>query len=284
MLARCASAPWNRNHRVESGEHIRHGDADLHGFATRRGVGLTGDAHQAGHPLDEEVVARALPVGARLAESGDRAVDESGVVGAERRVIQSVFFEPADLEVFDDDIALSSERSHDLLALGLGEVDRHRALSAIGAKEVGGIARGPIRVVAGSFREGGPPAAGVVAGSGPLHLDHAGAEVGEGLPRPGAREDAAELEHADFAQRRGHRARVAMRGGSACRAQNKAGAPRQQYESIWARLRMAEAALTIADSSGRRFERSKSIESKARRPQSEGSKTADAKELTEASA
>jgi len=198
--------------RPGSREDIRHRDADLYGFSTRCGVGFAGDAHQAGHSLDEEVVTRALPIRARLTESGDRAVDESGVVGAERRVIQAVFFEPADLEVLDDDIALSSERSHDLLALGLGEVDRYRALSAIGAKEVRGIARGPIRVDAGPCCERGAPAAGIVTGSGSLDLDHAGAEIREGLPRPGAREDAAELEHANLAQRCRHRTRFARRG------------------------------------------------------------------------
>ena len=46
------------------------------------------------------------------------------------------------------------------------------------------------------FDEGRTPAARIVAGAFALDLDDVGAEVGEHLPGPGARQDAGELDHA----------------------------------------------------------------------------------------
>jgi hypothetical protein len=48
----------------------------------------------------------------------------------------------------------------------------------------------------GRLDEGGAPAARIVAGAFALDLDDVGAEIGEHLPGPGARQDAGKLEHA----------------------------------------------------------------------------------------
>ena len=66
----------NANDGVEAGENIGIGHAAFHG----RPIRLAGDRHAAGHALDHEVIARPLGIGAVLAETGDRAIDELGVV------------------------------------------------------------------------------------------------------------------------------------------------------------------------------------------------------------
>ncbi len=58
--------------RVQSGENIDDGDADL----LRLAVGLTGNVHQPAHALDDIVVSGALGVGSVLAEAGNRGVNQ----------------------------------------------------------------------------------------------------------------------------------------------------------------------------------------------------------------
>jgi hypothetical protein len=49
------------------------------GPAALLAVGAAGDAHQAAHALDQEVVAGARGIGPVLAEAGDRAVHQRGL-------------------------------------------------------------------------------------------------------------------------------------------------------------------------------------------------------------
>src|SRR3546814_12806223 len=56
----------------------------------------------------------------------------------------------------------------------------------------------------GVLQEGRSPFPRVVADAGAFDLDHVGAEVGEDLPGPGARHDAAEVEDPDVRERDGH--------------------------------------------------------------------------------
>src|SRR3546814_10643068 len=84
-------------------------------------VRLAGQAHGAAHALGEVVVAGARRVGSRLAEAGDRAVDEAGMA-----LLQVVVAEPAarevpDLVVLDQDVAVADQLARQLLALGLGD-------------------------------------------------------------------------------------------------------------------------------------------------------------------
>ena len=55
--------------RIEAGEDVGEGHADLHGFRARHAIGLAGDRHDAGHALDHEVVARPLRIAVRSGRS-----------------------------------------------------------------------------------------------------------------------------------------------------------------------------------------------------------------------
>jgi hypothetical protein len=72
-----------------------------------------------------------------------------------------------------------------------GEVDRAAALAAVHRQVVGGLAAGVRR----------SPAAGLVAHTGSLDLDHVGAEVGQHHRAVGTRENAREVEHPEPIER-----------------------------------------------------------------------------------
>src|SRR3546814_9331559 len=67
-------------------------------------------------------------VGSRLAEAGDRAVDEAGMALLQVVVAEPVAREVPDLVVLDQDVAVADQLARQLLALGLGDVDADGAL------------------------------------------------------------------------------------------------------------------------------------------------------------
>ncbi len=93
------------------------GDADFNGWA----VGVSGDAHDAGHALRDEVKAAAFGVGSGLSKAGDGTVDEPGVVGAEGGVAETEGFHCTGAEVFDEDVGARGKLAKDLDALRLFE-------------------------------------------------------------------------------------------------------------------------------------------------------------------
>ncbi len=95
---------------VHAGHQVGHGHARLLRTAARQVVALAGDAHQAAHALNHEVVAGAAGVGAGLAEAGDGAVDQARVHFLETGVVQAVLGQAADLEVLDQDVAKRKPR------------------------------------------------------------------------------------------------------------------------------------------------------------------------------
>src|SRR5262249_22958498 len=180
--------------RVHAGDDVGDRDADLLRPAARELVALAGDAHEATHALEDEIVAGALGEGAVLPEAGDRAVDDERVELPDLIVPEAIPREVANLVVLDQDVAFGRERAHESLSGRLGEVDRDRLLAAVDGEVIGRLARFlPGRIL----EPGWPPAARVVAGPRPLDLDHLGAEVGEILRRPGSGEDAGEIENAN---------------------------------------------------------------------------------------
>ena len=128
---------------VHAGEQVGHGDADLLRPAAGRVVGdlaRPGHAHQAAHALHGVVVAGAVAVGAGLAEAGDRAVDEARVEGEQAGRVQAVARHVADLEVLDEHVAAAAARRRiSAWPSGARDVDRDRALVAVGAEVVGGL-------------------------------------------------------------------------------------------------------------------------------------------------
>src|SRR3984893_19015487 len=102
-------------------------------------VRLAGQAHDAAHRLDEAIVPRTRRVGAGLAETGDRAVDQRREAILQLAIAEPVFGESADLEIFDEDVALRDQVQRDRLPLGLSDTEGYRALVAIGADEIGAL-------------------------------------------------------------------------------------------------------------------------------------------------
>ena len=105
------------------------------------------------------------------------------------------------LEVLDEDVRLRRQLAHQRLPFGLGEVDSHRLLVAVGGEEVRRLAGIP---AIGVRQVGRPPGTGVIPRARALDLDHLGAQVGEYLPSPGASQYAGEIEHADMRKGTGH--------------------------------------------------------------------------------
>src|SRR5262245_64763283 len=118
----------NGDARVHAGDQIGDRDAGLLRPAARAVVALAGDAHQAAHALDHEVVARALAPRPGVAETGDRAVDQAGIERAQLRVAEAVALEVAELEVLEQHVAARGELARDRLPLRLRKVQSERLL------------------------------------------------------------------------------------------------------------------------------------------------------------
>ncbi len=100
----------DRRDRVDAGENVGEGDADL----LRLAVGFAGQVHHPAHALDDEVVAGARRVGAVVAEAGDRAIDEARIERLQAGVVEPVLGEPAGLEILDQHVGARGEPAHDL--------------------------------------------------------------------------------------------------------------------------------------------------------------------------
>jgi len=132
----------------------------------------------------------AIAVRAVLPETGDRAIDQSGVLRHERGGVEAVAGEVADLEVLHQHVALERERPGELAAARARDIQRDRFLAAIAGDVVGGVARLRPAAVAD---EGRSPAARIVALARALDLDHLGAQVRQVLRSPRAGEHAGEV-------------------------------------------------------------------------------------------
>ncbi len=151
--------------------------------------------------MNHEVVARPMAVRTGLAEACQRAINQLWIAAAEACLIQPVLEQPANLEVFDEDIGAPGQFAHGPLSWSGRDVDGNRAFVAIAGEKIGGIATAAI----GAFNERRTPVAGVVASSGALDLDNSGAEVREDLGAPGAGQNARQIDNANSGQRSGHR-------------------------------------------------------------------------------
>ena len=80
----------NGDRGVEAGDEIGNRHAHFHRLGARRAIGLAGDAHQPAHALNEIVVAGFVLVRPVMAEAGERAIDQRGILGREAFVIETV--------------------------------------------------------------------------------------------------------------------------------------------------------------------------------------------------
>ncbi len=159
--------------------------------ARRWAVGEAGDRHETARGLGDDVVGDLPRARARRAEARERGDHEARVAGAQHVGPQPFGRHPPGAEVFDHGVGAIDETQEDLASLRRADIERDRALAAVGILEG---ERG-LAFLRGTIAE-------VVAGARALDLDDVGAEVGEnrGRKRPGDYpaeiEDANSFEHA----------------------------------------------------------------------------------------
>src|SRR5262249_47483262 len=118
---------------IEPGEQI----ADRNTGLLWRPLRLAGDAHDSRHALNEEVIAGALRIRARLSEASHRAIDEARIERFQALVIESELLQAPDLEILDQHIRARREPAHDLApALGC-KIRDDRAFAAVARMEIG---------------------------------------------------------------------------------------------------------------------------------------------------
>jgi hypothetical protein len=140
------------------------------------------------------IVAGARRVRPGLAETRHRAIDDAGVDRLDRFIVEAIALEIADLVILHEDIDVFGELANDLLPFRRGNVDRHRTLVAVGAE----IERVVVVLLAlGVDEVRRSEGARVVAGAGPLDLDHVGAEIAQHLGRERTGEHAREIKNLD---------------------------------------------------------------------------------------
>ena len=205
----------DRHGRIHAGHEIGDRHARLLRTAAWQVIAFAGDAHESAHALDDEVVAGAIGVRTVLPEAGDRCVDEARIQRGDAREVESVFRETAHLEVFDEHVGRKRQLADDALALGFGEIDRHRKLAAVARKVIGRLRR---VASVGVLEKRRTPCARVVARAGTLDLDDGGAQVGEQLRAPGAGEHAGQVEDGEVGERahRSHEPKHDGRVPSSC--------------------------------------------------------------------
>src|SRR5215470_15073367 len=148
---------------------------------------------ESGGGLDHVVVGGLLPIGAARAEAVGRHVDEARVDDAERLVVQAEPRGGGRTEIVKHHVGARGELEKRGAARGLLEVEDHAALVAIAGEEEGAharIARGTQATRRVAFRR--------------LHLDDVGAQVAQGLGRPGSENDRGHVEHPHAVERSGH--------------------------------------------------------------------------------
>ena len=187
----CSQRRLNGYNAVEAGKNI----GERHAGFLRWAIRLAGDVHQAAHTLNDEVIPRPGSVRATLTEAGNRAIDNSGIDGGDACEIEAVLGEPADLEVFYNNIGIGRQRSHTVSPFLRRKVDNAGSLAAIRGMKIRGITA----AVAALDKRRAPGAC--VVATRAFHLQYIGAEIGEYLsgPRPG--EDTCKLKDANASQR-----------------------------------------------------------------------------------
>ena len=177
---------------VEPGEDIGEGDAHF----LRRAVWLAGQVHDPAHRLDDEVIARPVGIGAGLAETGDRAIDQAWVEGGQAVIVQPVLGQSTALEILDHHIGIGDKAANGVATVFGAEIDHGGALAAITGVEIG---RACFPVL--TFDEGRSPFAGIIAVRA-FDLEHIGAKIGQGLPGPGSGQNTGQFENAQAFERR----------------------------------------------------------------------------------
>src|SRR5437870_5543634 len=191
-LAGPLAVEQRRQHRGEHGERARLVGDDRRYVARLAHEGGLERREPRGR-LDDVVVRGLVAVGAARAKAVGRAVDEPGVDGAERLVLEAEPRRWSGPEVVQDDVSGRREPEQRAASGGLLEIEDQAALVPV----AGEVERRHAGV------SGRPEAARRVAFGG-LDLDDVGAQVAQGLRGPGAEHDGRDVEDADAYERSGH--------------------------------------------------------------------------------
>src|SRR5690606_4575925 len=189
----------------------------------------SGDVAHAAHGFGDGAEARPVAVRPVLPVARQPHEDEAGVVRREAVVAKAPLLQRARAKVLDHDVGPGGEPAHQVLALGLAQVDADGAL-------VAGLHDPPQR---GAGRIVGPqlaPLAQRVAALAPrprrrLDLDHVGTQVGKQHPAVRAHQHVPDLDDALAAQRQSHDsilAIVAMTSASGISLVNTPRTPRSR--------------------------------------------------------
>ena len=148
----------------------------------------------AGHGLDDDVVAGTVGVGAVVTEGGTLAVDYGRVDGGQGFVVDAQAAGHVGAIVGQDDVGLLGEAADDGGGGGFGEVQGHGTLAPVVGDEGAAL--------------GGQDGLGVApeVAPGGFDLDDAGAHVGQQHAGGGRGDHGGELDDVDAVQRAGHRA------------------------------------------------------------------------------
>src|SRR5581483_2715760 len=160
-----------------------------------------------------DVVADAVAVGPVLSVARDRAVDEAGIEGPQRRVVDAEAGGDARAEAFEQDVGAGDEPPEHVAATRVLEVEDQAPLVA---------------------REKRNAHAERIAGRG--DEEHVGAEVGEQRRAKRPRELAREVEDAEARERRGHRPAFSMPRrlcASACRVPGRWLVCARRWDGAW---------------------------------------------------
>ena len=165
---------------IHTGHEIGDGHASLH----RHACGLAGHTHESAHGLDKRIVAGPFGIGSGLTKTGDRTIDEAGVVALQIVITQLVARQVPELEIFHQNVGFSGNSAYQRLAFRLGYIHGDRALVAVRRHEIGAF-DGVVAVVVLQKRRTEAPR--VVAAARPLDLDDFSTEIAKqlGTERPG---------------------------------------------------------------------------------------------------
>ena len=147
---------------------------------------LPGRAHDATHPLEDQVERGAVPIGAALPEPRDRAVDQPRVAPPQDLVADPQPAHRPRGEVLDHHVRPINELQEERHALGMAEVEGQ-------AQEVNAL----------PAHEGRPPGAGSIAFARRLDLQDIGPVIPEHRGAEGTRHEPGQVDHPDPFERGG---------------------------------------------------------------------------------
>ena len=98
-------------HRIQAGTDVTQRAA----HTSRRSIGITGNAHHAGHSLCYNIIGRQIPHGAVLSKAGNRTVNNLRIDLLELLIRVAQLFHDSRLKVLHHDVAVSDHLVDDVL-------------------------------------------------------------------------------------------------------------------------------------------------------------------------